>query len=755
MAIDHRIGKKVDPNLVRENAAGVRFDSGPFIGLVKNNLDPTRSGRLQVWIPDLGAGDESNPVNWRTVSYASPFFGSTVQGSSNATGPRENSFDRVRHTYGMWFTVPDLENFVLCTFVAGDPNRGFWFACVPNQLGHHMVPAVSSSRNIDSSTIKDAKLRRIVKPNSVLPVAEFNEFNAPDFSQFVQAPKPIHEYQANRLVTQGLDRINLTGSRGIIFSSSQRETPSGVFGVSTPGRTVAKQEDRVQTRAGGHSLVMDDGDLAGINNLVRLRTAAGHQILMDDSERILYISNSEGSCWIEMTGSGHVNVYGAASINLRAGRDLNLHADGDVNINAGGSMNLSSKQSTTVNSSGTLNLTSTGQTSLYGGIIKIGSDGRLDLYTPAAGSFTATQSLMFTGKPIGLNSGPGPTVSRPKPSPIYNIADTRIDGNGQWQVQHNVIKSVSKIVPTHEPWPRTEGVASSASGGSSSIAETGTGTGTGTGSAAESAAGNLNISSSSGSSILASGSAAGASITAGSPPTANIAVIDCGATLQSQSGTVRDSSGNPILTGSAANLDPGPKAAVAQNVSNPVPVNYLKRDDAPNPPGGIGPLTQIHVKGIMTQLGYSESTFQYTRVNQLGYAGKYQFGASALVDTLYIKLAATNVYKGNRAMNYPTSWTGRNGVNSQSDWLNNKQAQESAMYELLTKSYGFLSANGGIKNGDDLCTVAGMLCVSHLLGPTGSINWRKTAQGADANGTSGIVYFNRGRYVIDVLVRGG
>ena len=72
MASEKRLNKKLPERVRREDSPGVRIDSGPFIGVIKNNIDPTRSGRLQVWIPDLG-GDENDPKTWRTVSYASPF----------------------------------------------------------------------------------------------------------------------------------------------------------------------------------------------------------------------------------------------------------------------------------------------------------------------------------------------------------------------------------------------------------------------------------------------------------------------------------------------------------------------------------------------------------------------------------------------------------------------------------------------------------------------------------------------------------
>ena len=38
-----------------ESAAGVRISPGPYVGIVKNNTDPTRSSKLQVWIAELHA----------------------------------------------------------------------------------------------------------------------------------------------------------------------------------------------------------------------------------------------------------------------------------------------------------------------------------------------------------------------------------------------------------------------------------------------------------------------------------------------------------------------------------------------------------------------------------------------------------------------------------------------------------------------------------------------------------------------------
>ena len=119
---------------------------------------------------------------------------------------------------------------------------------------------------------------------------------------------PSHDMQLKNLYRQGLISDN---QRGVISSSSQRESPSRVFGFSTPGRILNYNTEfpkEVFQRAGGHSLVMDDGDASGRDNLVRLRTSAGHQIMMNDSAGIIYIISASGKNWIEMGADGSVRL---------------------------------------------------------------------------------------------------------------------------------------------------------------------------------------------------------------------------------------------------------------------------------------------------------------------------------------------------------------------------------------------------------------------------------------------------------------
>ena len=66
MAIDFRIGTKILKNLQASLAPATAIAPYPYVGVVKNNLDPTRCGRVQVFIPELG-GNPDDQANWRTV----------------------------------------------------------------------------------------------------------------------------------------------------------------------------------------------------------------------------------------------------------------------------------------------------------------------------------------------------------------------------------------------------------------------------------------------------------------------------------------------------------------------------------------------------------------------------------------------------------------------------------------------------------------------------------------------------------------
>lgn len=467
MSSDKRFVNKLPERVRREDTPGVRIDSGPFIGIIKNNNDPIRSGRLQVWIPDLG-GEEGNPQNWRTVAYASPFAGVTYQPNTS----KNNKFSEVQHSYGMWAVPPDIGNQVICLFINGDANRGYWFACVNPNLSHHMVPGLAGSTNVDNSQTEPTLKNKFNTAASNWPVAEFNENNQANIKPgWSNNLKPVHEFQANVLIQQGLDRDTI---RGAIKSSSQRESPSTVFGISTPGRpindpmenpsfesklkagTLTEADYAVRGRKGGHTFVMDDGEQMGSSQLMRLRTAGGHQLLMNDSDRIVYLANSDGSVWLEFTGAGFINLYSSSGINLRTEGDFNIHSDKNVNINANDSIKMKAGNLFATESKDWY-AKSTSKIGMHTGKFNLLVNGALSMQS-AGGNWNAGSKLVLKGDKILLNTETPGAVPEVPTLKTFKQADTSWDpARGLWLRKDEVYESISPIAPSHEPWLRGAG----------------------------------------------------------------------------------------------------------------------------------------------------------------------------------------------------------------------------------------------------------------------------------------------------------
>lgn len=460
---DRTSSRKLPDWANEQSVGGMAFEKFVYSGIVKQNVDPLRLGRLRVWFPDKG-GDEDESRNWRWVNYASPFYGTTKQNERSVT----NSFAQTENSYGMWMVPPDVGNTVLCVFVNGDAGRGYWFACVTTtNLSHNMVPALGRfTENVDRENVKSnlvkASLNR--SETSYLPTAEFNENSETNVSAaFLTNKFPIHEPQAEILINQGLDTDPV---RGAISSSSMRDAPSAVFGISTPGRA-ADGSVTPKTRLGGHTFVMDDGDNGGQDQVIRLRTAGGHQILMNDSEQVLYIANSAGTAWIEFGNSGSLNMYSKAGFNVRSQGTLNLHSDASVNIQ-GSSVNIKSLGSMSLQSS-TMKLRAGSDLTMYSAALAVGSSGALRVTAGSELGVSAGAELKLVGSKIKLNDGAVAAVADPGEITVNSLADTNKNGAGLWESVTGSLSSIVTTAPAHEPWARNTATVTAAAASNTAV----------------------------------------------------------------------------------------------------------------------------------------------------------------------------------------------------------------------------------------------------------------------------------------------
>jgi len=439
---------------------------GMYIGEVRQVVDNTRSGRVKVWIEDFAGPDKTNPDLWRTVAPVSPFYGATNPPVDQETG--EGGYVLNKQSYGMWFTPPDIGTTLVCFFASGDSNYGYYLGAVIDPGVTHMLPAIGATRNYKLDNNAQAPY---FQGAPQLPVVELNINNKTldENPRFFDSKKPVHSVVSAVLLQQGLIRDPV---RGPIGSNAQRESPSAAYGISTPGRpiylggmgdtdvkqrleagAVQPQDATVIARRGGHSFVMDDGDLAGSDQLVRIRTSKGHQITMSDSGDCFYIIHANGQTWLEFGSQGTVDVYATNSINLRSGGDINLHADRNISMNAKGSVNIRGEKSVAIEAE-LAQINASKAMLLYSdSYVGIKSDGTLSLKASKSGTFNGGSQMSLSAGCVALNSGDAPDV--PKPSNIVkqSLPDVKFETNIGWVVQQGALQTIVTRAPTHEPYP--------------------------------------------------------------------------------------------------------------------------------------------------------------------------------------------------------------------------------------------------------------------------------------------------------------
>ena len=445
--------------------SGYTINPGPYVAIVMGHVEGSRSGVLKVYIPESGKPFPNRSEigafkgNFLKVSYASPFFGVTA-GANDPSILSSNSL-LAPQSYGMWCVPPDIGNRVLVTFPNGDRDDGYWFACVYNTPDHHMVPG--NARHIGGAgkihTDPLLSTQKHFNTSSILPAAESNISNSQTFAidGLQNVPRWVHLSGAMTLVTQGLDTDPI---RGAISSSSLRESPSNVYGISTPGRKLTPSDQDPQSseivyvRKGGHSFVMDDGSVDGTDQLIRLRTTGGHQVLMNDTEKILYIASSTGNQWLEFSAAGSINVYGAGGINMRSEGPINLHSDSAINMNAPNiglsatmGVKIESLLNVSVNAGGFASVKALGMLTLSaGGIAKLTAAGLLNIGATGIVSIDSGAKLLLNCSKPSLPLPSIPTI--PKSHDKATFSGTN------WNPKGGSTLSICTVVPGHEPWVR-------------------------------------------------------------------------------------------------------------------------------------------------------------------------------------------------------------------------------------------------------------------------------------------------------------
>lgn len=449
------------PENYRQDRGGITAYPFCMIGIVKSTADLTRTGTIKVYLKEFSGPDPSIEDRWKPVRYVSPFYGVTPGASQ--PDPVDKSYTN-KMSYGFWFTAPDVGTQVVVFFIDGDPDKAIYMGGLPDEGAVHMLPGIGAGKKGQEYT----DIPEGMESAKQLPVVEVNydDVTKSGAADYFKKPRPVQRVVAAQMFQQG---THLDVQRGPIDSHSQRETPSKVFGFSTPGKPVYKgsissknfsadvatatpDDLKIIARYGGHSLVMDDGDTEDKGALTRIRSAKGHQIMMHDEGDFVHIIHANGQSWLELGREGTLEVFTTNSINMRTQGTVNIHADQDINFHAGGGIFAYAKTDINLQADAVMNMKSKLNFNVSAGKnMGLAVVGKLTMQSKGGG-WGGGPRLDFTAGTIGLNSGsPGgvPVVPALK---INSLPDVKYQNN-QWVIVQNALKTICARAPTHEPYP--------------------------------------------------------------------------------------------------------------------------------------------------------------------------------------------------------------------------------------------------------------------------------------------------------------
>lgn len=374
------------------------------LATVMDNRDPTRTGKLKVWVQN-SQSDKDSKGSWFTASYLSPFAGRTPG------VPGAESYQQFPKGYGFWAVPPDVGCTVAIFFANGQPHQCYWFACGYDDRMNTMVPG--SASQVMSSAGYDM-------------------------------PVPITDYDRNTLQTQldqkyvnvplveGLKKQNLLydEQKGVPNRSSTRQTTSTVYGLSSPrgnsfivddGFTDAElnapswddDPDGYQDTQFGNP-VNDTAVGQRKNEGIVLRTRSGAQFLLSESDGNVFLINRDGTARFEMTVDGQIIVHAAKSITLRTEEDFNFTAARDINFEAGRNLNMHIQGDTKLNLVGKLDTIVGGQVVINTGAdlrlvasssIRLQSGSSTNITSGANTAITASSTVDIKGSSVNISGG--------------------------------------------------------------------------------------------------------------------------------------------------------------------------------------------------------------------------------------------------------------------------------------------------------------------------------------------------------------
>lgn len=433
-------------------------------GIIMDTRDPTRSGRIRVWI-EASQSQRSDKSSWITCKYSSIFAGST-RGM-----PSPSSYSDYGSAYGFWAVPPDVGCTVSVFFVNGNINDAYWFGCLYEDKMNASVPSPTVS------------IEPTAESDMPLPKGNYNRNDTGVDPQDKVINVPL---------IAGLQKQNLLydPTLGLGNRSSSRSPTSRVLGLTSPrGNTFIIDDGFTDSELTSESWDQDPDGFqdSTVNNPasdtrvggrkgegIILRTRSGAQILLSEEGGNVFVINRDGTARVELKENGDIDVMSDTSINIRAKDDINIVAGKDINFEIGNNLNFktgsnvtfetlgnfqSSTQGNTIfntigesrwNSKGDLRLgttanmdilakgnlsiTSNGNLdALASGVMKINSSGALNLLAGSNANMTAGGSANVSGSTASLSGG----------SDTFSMGDGSLSSNAVLKAKDFISPSAS------------------------------------------------------------------------------------------------------------------------------------------------------------------------------------------------------------------------------------------------------------------------------------------------------------------------
>ena len=662
----------------KPDSGNANLQTVPLYGIVKNNIDPMRAGRIQVYLKALSGDNENDANSWIWLRYMTTFFGHT-DATAGSGKDDYGTYKTNPSSYGLWHSPPELGSTVICIFVNGQQGEGYYIGSRPTPEALYMIPAIGSSDNIVANGGEAESYGGATR----LPVSNINKNNPSinNSTTYWAEPKPIHSYTAMIMSQQGILRDPI---RGPISTGAQRETPSRVgWGVSTPGRPIYAGGDtddsiaaaasdpktppsklKLTGRRNGHSIVMDDGDIIGNDNLIRIRTSLGHQIMMSDNGQTLMILHANGQSYIELGKEGTIDMYSTNSVNIRTQGDLNLHADNNININAKKNLNIQA-DNIKVNSENNYEHRVGGNFASYvAGKLTTLVTGAMSMLSSGSASYASEAITYINGSRINLNTGQTTTTPETVLAiPIVAHTDTLFDKIKGYVAAPGKLLSIVSRAPAHAPWVNAcQGVDVQTSNNASSELPP-----------------------------APPATVAAANTTAAASPVAApaAAVVATAPPSSAVSGAIDKNVTGAVVAAAATNAATGP-AALATKVGSAV-VNTVA-----GPIAAVGSLAQT--------------------ATQMASGGTLKPGADALVNTLVA--GGANV----AAAMTQNLFTGQSGAASLQQFISNPTAQVNNFVNNLQQAQAVMTQAGAITGKEAPQAIAGVVMAGATAGVGNVLN---------------------------------